>query len=263
MIGVKIKNLSKKYKIEGKEITALDKINLTISQKTFTTIVGKSGCGKTTLLRLICGLEEIDNGFIGFNYHDEKSGELKSIFLDESKGCENKEILKKRVSMVFQEPRLMPWLNVEENIAFSLQNDNNSIQNKKSVEKYLKMLGLEKFRSAYPAQISGGMAQRVSLVRTLAYESDLILMDEPLGALDAFNRRKLQKELIEIFNKFNKTIIFVTHDVEEAVYLGQQVVIMDKGKIIDKMEIDIDYQKKDNSSRLFSLKEDILKTLVS
>ncbi|MGM0603929.1 MAG: ABC transporter ATP-binding protein [Bacillota bacterium] len=262
LIGVEIKNLSKNYRIGSKNITALDNIELSIEKNSFTTVVGRSGCGKTTLLRLISGLETSDKGKIELNFYDKESGNLEYRFISSSSSS-NTEMLNRRVSMVFQEPRLMPWLNVEENIAFSIQNKKSGNDRKNSVDKYLKMLGLEKFRRAYPAQISGGMAQRVALVRTLAYEADLILMDEPLGALDAFNRRQLQKELIEIYEEFNKTIVFVTHDVEEAVYLGQKVVIMDKGKIMDEIEVDVPYSRKESSKKLFSLKEDILNRLTA
>lgn len=263
MIEVEIKNLSKNYRIGSKNITALDNIELSIEKNSFTTVVGRSGCGKTTLLRLISGLEIADKGKIELNFYGKESGNIEFSLINCDCRSNNTEMLSRRVSMVFQEPRLMPWLNVEENIAFSIQNKKNGESQKNSVDKYLKMLGLEKFRHAYPAQISGGMAQRVALVRTLAYEADLILMDEPLGALDAFNRRQLQKELIDIYEKFNKTIVFVTHDVEEAVYLGQKVVIMDKGKIMDEIAVDVPYSRKENSQKLYSLKEDILNRLTA
>jgi len=263
LIGVEIKKLSKKYNINSRKITALKNINLAVKKNSFTTIVGRSGCGKTTLLRLICGLETADSGLIKLNFYNRENGDLNCSFNCSNSSSENIDLIKERVSMVFQEPRLLPWLNVEENIAFSIQKKKNGESQKNSVDKYLKMLGLEKFRHAYPAQISGGMAQRVALVRTLAYEADLILMDEPLGALDAFNRRQLQKELIDIYERFNKTIIFVTHDVEEAIYLGQEVIIMDKGEIIDKVDVDIPYSRKHNSQKLFSLKEEILNRLTA
>ncbi len=238
MAGLIIKNLSKTYEIENKKIHALKNIDLTIEDGSFVTIVGKSGCGKTTLLKLLCGLEDKTCGTIEFTH---------------SNDSENN-----KVSIVFQEPRLMPWLTVEENMAFSLINckDKNYVAEK--VSTYLKLLGLYDFRKAYPSQISGGMAQRTSLGRTLCYEPQIILMDEPLGALDAFNRKKLQNELINIFIKTGKTILFVTHDIEEAISLGQKIVVMDKGIIIKEIPVSLDYYRDTRSLKFFHHKNQVL-----
>ncbi|MGV8980718.1 ABC transporter ATP-binding protein [Clostridium sp.] len=238
MADLIIKNLSKTYEIENKKIHALKKIDLTIPDGSFVTIVGKSGCGKTTLLKLLCGLEDKTFGSIEFTHSNDN---------DDNK-----------VSIVFQEPRLMPWLTVEENMAFSLINckDKNYVAQK--VSTYLKLLGLYNFRKAYPAQISGGMAQRTSLGRTLCYEPQIILMDEPLGALDAFNRKKLQNELVNIFLKTGKTILFVTHDIEEAISLGQKIVVMDRGSIIKEIPINMDYYRDTSSLEFFNHKNQVL-----
>jgi len=147
-------------------------------------------------------------------------------------------------------------------MAFPMAENKNNSEIHEIVHKYLSMLGLEKFKDAYPSQISGGMAQRVSLGRTLCYDPEIILMDEPFGALDAFNRRKLQNEFINIFREYKKTIIFVTHDVEEAVYLGQNVVIVDEGSIIKQISVPLDYYRDITSPEFLTLREEILNSIL-
>ena len=240
MAGLKIQNLCKSFDINDKKINVLNNLNMTIQDGSFVSIVGKSGCGKTTLLRILCGLEKQSEGSIEF------TGKLQG---NNSKG---------KIGIVFQEPRLMPWLTVEQNMAFPLIKEKDRTLVYEKVHKYLKMLGLESFKNAYPHQISGGMAQRVSLGRTLCYDSEIILMDEPLGALDAFNRRKLQKEFINIFLENKKTIIFVTHDVDEAVYLGEKVIVMDKGNIIKEVPVNLEYYRDFNSREFLQIREDVL-----
>lgn len=240
MAGLMIKDLCKSFYINNEEVKAVKNVNLNIKNESFTTIVGKSGCGKTTLLRIICGLETQTSGDINF-LNEKGSG---------------------KVGIVFQEPRLMPWLTVKQNMAFPIVKgrDKNNID--ETVNKYLNMLGLEKFKDAYPSQISGGMAQRVSLGRTLCYDPDIILMDEPLGALDAFNRRKLQNEFINIFKKYKKTIVFVTHDVEEAIYLGENVVIMDQGAVVERVPVNMDYYRDTANIDFIKLREQILNSII-
>lgn len=240
MAGVKIDQLARYYTINGQEIKALKDISLNIPDGSFITLVGKSGCGKTTLLRLLCGLEQPSRGQI--------------TFLDQ-----NQQVIpgKGRVSIVFQEPRLMPWLTVEQNMAFPLFKEKDRERVKQTVAHFLELLGLKKFKGAYPSQISGGMAQRVALGRTLCYDPDVILMDEPLGALDAFTRKKLQNELVDIFQLQKKTIIFVTHDVDEAVFLGQRVVILDGGRVLEEVEVPLDYPRNPLGQEFFRIRERI------
>jgi len=237
MSAVTIKNLSKVYDIKGKKVEALKGVDLHIDQGSFVTIVGKSGCGKTTLLRVLSGLEEKSGGNFAFS--------------------------SPKIGIIFQEPRLMPWLTVKQNMGFSLINNKDKEETDKTVNKYLSMLRLSEFKDAYPSQISGGMAQRVAFGRTLCYNPELILMDEPLGALDAFNRRKLQNDLIEIFIQNKKTIIFVTHDVDEAIYLGQKIVVLDQGRVIKELIVDMPYPRQTNSEYFFELREEILSLIIN
>lgn len=244
MAGLIIKNLYKTFNINNKKVEALNDINLNIQDGSFVTIVGRSGCGKTTLLRIISGLETQTEGEIEF-----------------TRGNSEKNI-SQRIGIVFQEPRLMPWLTVEQNMAFPLIKNSDRQEVYYTVHKYLEMLGLENFKDAYPDQISGGMAQRVSLGRTLCYDPEIILMDEPLGALDAFNRRKLQNDFINIFRENKKTIVFVTHDIEEAIYLGQKIVVLDKGKVTSEIAVPLNYYRDTTSLEFLKIREEIMSLLL-
>ena len=244
MAGVELCNLSKHFLLGERTISAVQSITTTISHGSFTVIVGKSGCGKTTLLRLLGGLEELTEGHI--------------LWTD----IEKQQLLPK-IGFVFQEPRLMPWLTVYENMAFSLDKSLLSEAVATIVNPILNQLGLESFRDAYPAQLSGGMAQRVSLGRTLSYDPDLILMDEPFGALDYFTRKKLQLEMVELFLLQKKTVIFVTHDVSEAIYLGQRILVMDEGRIVKEIPIEMSYPRNLASSDILNIQTEILESLGS
>ena len=244
MAGVELCNLSKHFLLGERIISAVQSVTTTISHGSFTVIVGKSGCGKTTLLRLLGGLEELTEGQIHWT------------------DIEKQQLLPK-IGFVFQEPRLMPWLTVYENMAFSLDKSLLPEAVATIVNPILNQLGLESFRDAYPAQLSGGMAQRVSLGRTLSYDPDLILMDEPFGALDYFTRKKLQLEMVELFLLQKKTVIFVTHDVSEAIYLGQKILVMDEGRIVKEIPIEMSYPRNLASSDILNIQTEILASLGS
>ncbi|HWR05932.1 ABC transporter ATP-binding protein [Sporomusa sp.] len=238
MITLTLSGVGKTYTLETKQVAAVADVNLTVETGRFITIVGRSGCGKTTLLRLIAGLEPASSGTMVFNPVNAKIG------------------------LVFQEPRLMPWLTVEKNMAFALLNVEERDQVQQTVAHYLKMLNLEDFSKAYPSQISGGMAQRTALGRALCYNPDIILMDEPLGALDAFTRASLQKELINIFLLSRKTILFVTHDVDEAVLLGQQVIVMGNGRIRESIPVALAYPRNPASREFYDIRTQVLQAIM-
>ncbi len=198
---IEILNLSKHFFINDKRIDVLKELNLTIKKDKITVILGRSGCGKTTLLRLIAGLEGVSLGEIKFKEQA-------------------------KIGFVFQEPRLMPFLNVYENIVFALKKY--EIDEAK-IDRLISMIGLSEFKFAAVSQLSGGMSSRVSLARVLAYEANLILMDEPFAALDAFTRASMQAEILKL--QAGKTIIFVTHNVDEALYLADEIILLEKGGI--------------------------------
>ncbi|WP_459819545.1 ABC transporter ATP-binding protein [Campylobacter concisus] len=198
---IEILNLSKHFFINGKRIDVLKELNLSIKKDKITVILGRSGCGKTTLLRLIAGLEGVSLGEIKFKEQA-------------------------KIGFVFQEPRLMPFLNVYENIVFALKK--NEIDEAK-IDRLISMIGLNDFKFAAVSQLSGGMSSRVSLARVLACEANLILMDEPFAALDAFTRASMQAEILKL--QASKTIIFVTHNVDEALYLADEIILLEKGEM--------------------------------
>lgn len=227
---LKIEGVSRRYG----EKQALRPLDAAFADYSFTCIVGRSGCGKTTLLRLLAGLEKPDSG---------------SVALAEGK----------RIAPVFQEPRLMPWLDVEQNITFAARHD--GALSLERLPEILRLLGLEGAGKLYPSQLSGGMAQRVSLGRTLFYNPDIILMDEPFSALDYFTRSALQRTLLELYAKEKKTIVFVTHDVEEALLLADRVFIMKDGAIESIVQVGLS-RPRDTADHAFqSLRQDILQAL--
>ena len=183
MVGIELRGLKKTYAVEGGALEVLRGLNLALDAGTITVVLGKSGCGKTTLLRLVGGLEPPDAGEIRFN------GPHKAAY-------------------VFQEPRLMPWLNVRDNIQFGL-----------------------KRREIDPAQLSGGMEQRVALARALAYRPSFIMMDEPFAALDHFTREGMQRELLRVRRETDASILFVTHSIDEALTLADRIVLLAGGVV--------------------------------
>jgi ABC-type nitrate/sulfonate/bicarbonate transport system, ATPase component len=216
-----IENLSKRFEKGENKFLALENINLTVKDGEFVTILGPSGCGKTTLLRIIAGLETYSSGTALLN------GEIIN-------GPGPKR------GMVFQEYSLFPWKTVLGNIMFGPKMQGLSKEEAKSKAlTYLNLVGLSEFKNSYPYELSGGMKQRVAIARALANEPEIILMDEPFGALDAQTRNNLQKELLRIWEEEKRTIIFVTHSVDEAVFLSDRIVILSKRPGIIKKEIEI------------------------
>jgi NitT/TauT family transport system ATP-binding protein len=218
-----IEHLSKQFVKDDEEpIKSLIDINLEVRNEEFICILGPSGCGKTTLLRIIAGLDNPTTGRVIID----------GMVVDSPN---------RKLGMIFQDYSLYPWRTVKENIAFGLelQGVAQDLQTE-TVTKYLAMTGLSDFGSSYPFELSGGMRQRVAVVRALAVDPVVLLMDEPFGALDAQTRNKLQHDLLDIWCKAKKTILFVTHSVDEAVYLADRIVVLTPrpGQICDIVWVD-------------------------
>jgi NitT/TauT family transport system ATP-binding protein len=208
---VEIRNVSKQFELQGQTIHALRDANLVIEKGEFVTLIGASGCGKSTLLRIMAGFETPSAG--------------EALMW----GQPITEPAPER-GMVFQDYALFPWLTVRENIGFGPKSRGVPRQQAKdTVERFVDMVGLRRFADAYPHQLSGGMRQRVAIARVLANDAELVLMDEPFGALDAMTRERLQDELLDIWQRTKLTVVFVTHAIEEAILLADRVVVMTPG----------------------------------
>lgn len=234
MAGIKIVDVHKEYIVDQKEVKILRGINLTIPENRITIILGRSGCGKTTLLRLVGGLESWSTGTI------ERDPKEKTAF-------------------VFQEPRLMPWLKVQKNITFGLKK--NEIQ-EQAIQDIVNTVGLNGFEKAYPHQLSGGMQQRAAIARALAYSPSFLLMDEPFAALDYFTREQMQKELLRVQRKNGCGILFVTHSIDEALLLGDQIVVIEDGLVKATFEVKEEKAERDLlDDSYITLKKQILESL--
>ena len=245
-ISLNLDNVSKSFaSADTNNIThALSDITLRVKDGEFLSIVGPSGCGKSTILRLVAGLIVPTTGSLTLNGEAIREPDPKR-------------------GMVFQKPTLFPWLTVEQNVAFSLRmlkKEENG-----AVDRLIQMIGLSEFRHAYPHQLSGGMAQRVALIRTMINEPDVFLLDEPLGALDAFTRMNMQDELINMWNekKEQKTCFFITHDVDEAIYMGTRILVMAPrpGRVVDDIPIEMDYPRNRTSRQFLTYRKKIMEML--
>ncbi len=245
-IKVKIDHVEKIFETKKGSVVALNGVDLDIKENEFICVVGPSGCGKSTLLNIIAGLLPATGG---------------SVYVDGNKvegtGTER--------GVVFQQYALFPWLTVIKNVMFGLKlKGMNKADAQETAMKYLKKVGLEEFADSYPKELSGGMKQRVAIARAYAVQPEVLLMDEPFGALDAQTRTQLQSELLQTWENERKTCFFITHDVEEAIILATRVVIMSArpGRIRDIVEIDIPYprdQETKMSPRFMELKNYIWK----
>ena len=234
MAGIELINVHKQYLVEDRAVQVLNGISLQVPSNRITVILGRSGCGKTTLLRLTGGLEKVDQGEIRY-------GESH------------------RTAFVFQEPRLMPWLTVWNNIRFGLGKKE---QDSRKIADIVATVGLDGFEKAYPSQLSGGMQQRTAIARALAYEPSFIMMDEPFAALDYFTREQLQKELMRVQKKQGSSILFVTHSIDEALILGHKIVVIEKGLVKAQYQVPETTGERNLLDDMFiSLKRDIIKNL--
>lgn len=240
-----LKNVSRTFISKGNTINALEKVNLEVKDKEFICILGPSGCGKTTLLRIIAGLDKPTAGDVLLDdIRVDKPGQDRG--------------------MVFQDYSLFPWRTVIDNIVFGLEVLGvDKKERYKSAREYLELLDLEKFENSFPYELSGGMRQRIAIVRALINNPKLLLMDEPFGALDAQTRNIMQAELLRIWEKKHKTILFVTHSVDEAVYLADRIVVMSArpGTIKEIFNIDLPHPRIRTSQEANLIRDRVLKSL--
>jgi len=231
---LEVRHLDKIFRTRERETTALSDINFVTHRREFLSIVGPSGCGKSTLIRILAGLEE------------QTAGEM---LLDgkpvSGPGSDR--------GMVFQSYTLFPWLTVRKNVMFGLEiNNYGSGESERQALQWLQLVGLEKFADAYPHQLSGGMKQRVAIVRALATQPRILLMDEPFGALDAQTRFRMQAHLLEIWRKIDITIVFITHDLDEAIFLSDRILVLSShpGRVQELIEVPVPRPR--NTTQCFS-----------
>jgi ABC-type nitrate/sulfonate/bicarbonate transport system ATPase subunit len=242
-----IRGVTKRFAVDDGEIEALAPVDLTIPRGEFVCLIGASGCGKSTLLRIIAGFEEPSTG--------EASVYGKPIV---GPGSDR--------GMVFQDYALFPWMTVRENISFGPRQRHLPLgEIARTTDEFVRMVGLERFAERYPSQLSGGMKQRVAIARVLANNANILLMDEPFGALDALTREQLQHELLQIWSRTGVTAIFVTHSVEEAVLLADRVLVMSAGpgRIDSDFSIDLPRPRDVSSPEFNALRRDISRRLTS
>ncbi|QDM24354.1 ABC transporter ATP-binding protein [Tardiphaga sp. vice154] len=221
---IAICGISKNFERRGESVLALDRVDMAIAEGEFVSIVGPSGCGKSTLLYMLGGFITPSQGTITANGH-----------VVTAPGIDR--------GVVFQEYALFPWLTVEDNIGYALVEKGMGADERHAiVSRYVALMGLSGFEKSFPRELSGGMKQRVALARTFAYEPDILLLDEPFGALDAQTREIMQDELLRLWRLNRKTVVMVTHDVDEAVYLSNRVCVMSKrpGRLVEEFRIDLD-----------------------
>ncbi len=243
---IKVKNLRKVFMTrDANNVVALDDVSFSVREGEFVCIVGPSGCGKTTLLRIIAGLERPTSGSVTLDG--------KPVSAPGKDRC-----------MVFQEYALFPWRTVLKNITFGLENLKIPKDERLRIAKrYIELVGLQSFEERYPHELSGGMRQRVGIARALAIEPEVLLMDEPFGSLDAQTRNMLQMELLEIWSKTQKTILFVTHSVDEAVFLADKIVVLSARPAVVKeiLEVDLGRMRDRTSLEFNEIRSKVLKIL--
>jgi len=239
---LEIRDLHKDFYIKGQKLEVLSGVNLNVKEGELIAIVGASGCGKSTLLKLITTLETISSG---------------EILLD----GEPVNGPSPKCSMIFQEARLFPWLTVRQNIEFVISDSISKEEKQKMVDDYIELVGLSEFKNAVPNQLSGGMQQRVSIARALATRPQLLLLDEPFGALDAFTRMTMQKEVLRIWEQDKTTMMIVTHDIDEAIFLSNRVVIMGKNPGVVKkiVPVDLPFPRDRTDAAFLEIRGEIMK----
>ncbi|NMW19745.1 MAG: ABC transporter ATP-binding protein [Chlorobiaceae bacterium] len=237
---LRIRNVSKRFELDSGSVLALDNVSMDVKPGEFVSIVGSSGCGKSTLLRLVMGLESCTSGNI-------ELGETNISKPSAERG------------MVFQESRLLPWKTVAENIAFGIPKTNPKKEHNAIVKEHVELVDLHGFEQALPYQLSGGMQQRVSIARALVGRPNILLLDEPFGALDALTRIQMQLEILRIWETERKTMILVTHDIDEAIFLGDRVIVMSArpGSIRKVIHINLPRPRDRSSTEFMNYRRDI------
>lgn len=241
-----LSHVSKSFARAGMEdvTNALEDINLVVRRGEFLCIVGPSGCGKSTILRLVAGLIMPTTGEITLNG---------AVITGPNPNR----------GMAFQKPTLFPWLTVAGNVSFSLRMQHKLKGRLEDVERLIRVAGLEEFRDAYPHQLSGGMAQRLSLIRTMINNPEVFLLDEPLGALDAFTRMNMQDELLRMWGDRKRMMIMVTHDIDEAIYMGTRVLVMAPrpGRIREDIPVGLEYPRNRTGKRFLAYRTQVMEML--
>lgn len=236
MVTFQMENIHKSFENHGQSRKVITGIDLDVKAGEFVAIVGRSGCGKSTLLRLIAGLEQIDEGQLEFHHGDEKNNGIR---------------------VMFQDSRLLPWRRVWQNVALGLKKDGKS-----KAEQVLEEVGLSPWKEDWPLVLSGGQRQRVALARALVHEPGLLLLDEPLGALDALTRIEMQQLIERIWQQRHFTALLVTHDVAEAIALADRIILIDEGKIKFDVAVNLPRPRKRGSSAFAELEAKILNELL-
>ena len=235
-----IDHVRKVFPMENGELEVLKDIDIEIKKGEFISIVGTSGCGKSTLLRIIAGLEKPTSG---------------KVLID------GKEVTKPSVKtgMIYQEARLFPWLTVEQNIGFGIHEKLSKEERKKRIAGYIDAVNLTGFEKAIPGQLSGGMQQRVSIARALINNLNVLLLDEPFGALDALTRINMQNEVMDIWEKEKTTMILITHDIDEAIFLSDRILVMGKnpGEVKKELRVDMSRPRGRNTAEFIKIRKNI------
>lgn len=243
--GISISGVGKRFtNVQGETVVALSNINLEVPTGSFISLIGPSGCGKSTLLRLVAGLITPEDGTLTLDGQKiEKPGSDRGF--------------------MFQQHTLFPWLTIRDNIAFSLKAQGIYKETSDRIGEFIELVGLKGFDNYYPHQLSGGMCQRASLARAIVSHPKVLLLDEPLGALDAFTRMNMQDELLRIWKERNMTMIMVTHDVDEAIYLSDRIVVMSPrpGRITKIVDVGFSRPRARSSSEFLQYRAEVLRLL--